>query len=135
VEPLSAACLQTSVRSGKPTTVPGPFTTEMGGLRCGEMSPMVFPAIATLVDAFVAIEDGFAFDAMRLLATPPGSDPPVRCGPSGAAALGGLLAVLRHPSLLDVKTHLGLNASAGVEVLATEGVTDPKLYEKVMARA
>jgi hypothetical protein len=49
--------------------------------------------------------------------------------------LGGLLAVLRHPSLLDVKGHLGLNAGAGVEVLATEGVTDPKLYEKVMARA
>jgi diaminopropionate ammonia-lyase len=134
VEPVSAACLQTSARHGRPTTVAGPFDTEMGGLRCGEMSPMVFPAIATLVDAFVAIEDAFAFEAMRLLAAPPGGDAPVQCGPSGAAALGGLLAVLNDSELIDVRDRLGLNADAGVEVLVTEGVTDAKLYEKVVAR-
>ena len=32
--------------TGSPTTVPGPFETAMGGLRCGEMSPDVFPVVA-----------------------------------------------------------------------------------------
>ncbi len=135
VEPLSAACLQASARNGRPTTLPGPFDTEMGGLRCGEMSPIAFPAVDTLVDAFVAIEDEFAFEAMRLLARPAGGDPAVRCGPSGGAALGGLLAVLKDPGLRETRAWLGLDAGSEVEVLVTEGVTDPGLFEKVMARA
>ena len=134
VEPLSAACLQASARNGRPTTLVGPFDTEMGGLRCGEMSPIAFPAVNTLVDAFVAIEDEFAFEAMRLLARPAGGDPAVRCGPSGGAALGGLLAVLKDPGLRETRAALGLEARSTVEVLVTEGITDPGLFEKVMAR-
>jgi diaminopropionate ammonia-lyase len=106
----------------------------MGGLRCGEMSPVAFPAISTLVDAFIAIEDEVAFEAMRLLARPFPGDPPVRSGPSGAAALAGLLATLHDQALSGVRSKLGLTRNSSVLVLVTEGVTDPPLFEKVLAR-
>ena len=134
VEPASAACVQASVRAGQPAAVPGPFDTAMGGLRCGEMSPSVFPAVASLVDAFVAIEDAFAFEAMRLLARPAPPDPAVACGASGAAALGGLLALLTDPELRDVKDELGIGPDTRVLGLVTEGITDPALFETVLAR-
>ena len=134
VEPASAACVQASARAGEPASVPGPFTTTMGGLRCGEMSPAVFPAVRSLVDAYVGIEDEFAFEAMRLLARPVPPDAVVECGPSGAAALGGLLALLVDPTLKSVATQLGLDAESRVAVLATEGVTDPVVFREVLAR-
>jgi diaminopropionate ammonia-lyase len=133
VEPASATCVQTSVRAGRPTAVPGPFHTTMGGLRCGEMSPSVFPAVSTLVDAFVGIEDAWSFEAMRLLARPAPPDAKVECGPSGAAALGGLLAILTEPALADVREALALT-HARVAVIASEGVTDPGLFAEVLAR-
>jgi diaminopropionate ammonia-lyase len=134
VEPLSATCVQTSIRAGRPTSVPGPFDTEMGGLRCGEMSPSVFPAVESLVDAFVGIEDDFAFEAMRLLARPAAPDPAIACGPSGAAALGGLLATIAHPSLAGTKARLGLGPDSRIVVLASEGITDATVFREVLAR-
>ena len=133
-EPVSAACVQASARAGRPTSVPGPFTTSMGGLRCGEMSPAVFPAVASLVDAFLGIEDAFAFEAMRLLARPVPPDPVVECGPSGAAALGGLLATVADPALASVRERLSLGPETRVLVIVTEGVTDPALFQATLAR-
>lgn len=134
VEPRSAACVQASVRAGHPTVVDGPFETVMGGLRCGEMSPDAFPAISTIVDAFVGIEDAWAFESMRLLARPTGDDAAIRAGASGAAALGGLLAVLRDPDLAPLNQALGLGRDTRVEVLVSEGATDPGHLDRVLAR-
>ncbi|MBA3269365.1 MAG: pyridoxal-phosphate dependent enzyme [Acidobacteria bacterium] len=118
VEPTAAACLQLSARQGRPTAVSGPFDTVMGGLRCGEVSPLAFGATHTLVDRYVAVEDTLAFEAMRLLARPRGDDPVIQCGPSGAAALAGVLALPR-----DYKR---------VMVLVTEGMTDPALFGRAL---
>jgi diaminopropionate ammonia-lyase family len=134
VEPASAACVQASVRAGRPTPLEGPFDTVMGGLRCGVMSPMVFPVAEGFVDAFVGIEDEYAFEAMRRLARPTPPDPALACGPSGAAALGGLLAVLRDPTLGEVRGRLQLGPQTSVIVMVTEGVTEPALYRDVVAR-
>jgi diaminopropionate ammonia-lyase len=133
VEPVTAACVQASVRAGAPTPVPGPFDSRMGGLRCGEMSPDVFPCVHSLVDAYVAIEDDFALEAIRLLARPAAPDPAVRCGASGAAALGGLLALRADSGLAEVGRQLDL-AEARVAVLVTEGVTDPAVFDEALAR-
>jgi diaminopropionate ammonia-lyase len=134
VEPASAACVQASVREGQPTAVPGPFETVMGGLRCGEMSPMVLPAVRALVAGYVAIEDAFVFEAMRLLARPAPPDPPVRSGASGAAALGGLLATLVTDACSELKQRMGLGVDSRITVLVSEGVTDPAVFAEALAR-
>jgi diaminopropionate ammonia-lyase len=131
VEPTSAACLQASARAGRPTVVPGPFDTAMGGLRCGEVSPLAFEAAAPLVTAYVGIDDTWSLNAMRRLARPAGPDPCIAAGASGAAALGGLLATLEDPAAQAVKEALALDASSSVVVIVSEGATDPALWQRV----
>ena len=131
VEPASAACLQFSARDGRPATLQGPFDTVMAGLRCGEVSRAGFDAVLHGVDAYVAIEDHWATDAMRHLAAG-GGDPIVKAGASGAAALGGLLAAVRDPGVADLKDHLGLGLGSRALVLITEGATDPELFAAVV---
>jgi diaminopropionate ammonia-lyase len=134
VEPASAACLQVSAREGRPTTVAGPFDTVMGGLRCGEVSRAGFEAVQAGVAAYLAIEDRWAIDAMRTLASGQGGDPNIRAGASGAAALGGLLALMRDPALAEAHEALSLGQGARVLAIVTEGVTDPELFAAAVGR-
>jgi diaminopropionate ammonia-lyase len=134
VEPLTAACLQMSARAGQPASVPGPFDTAMGGLRCGQVSRAGFATVLSLVRGYIAIEDRWALDAMRQAASGAGGDPVVECGASGAAALGGLLAALRDPQLAGLKEELGLGRGGRVMAFVTEGVTDPELFAAVVGR-
>lgn len=131
VEPARAACVQASLRAGRPTPVAGPLTTIMAGLRCGEVSPLAFEAAADLVDAAVAIDDTWCRAAMRRLARPEAGDPPMRVGTSGAAGVAALLA-LASETPADVRAALGLHPGARVLALATEGVTEPALWAEAV---
>ena len=135
VEPLQAACLLASARAGGPVAVEGPLETTLAGLRNREVSPLAFEAIQPIVDAYVAIDDAWAHEAMRRLGRPGGADPIIDAGASGAAALGGLLAVLQDPALADVRDCLQLGAHSRVLVVVSEGVTDPAVSRAVMERA
>lgn len=128
VEPMQAACLQASARAGKPVAVEGPLDTTLAGLRNREVSPLAFKALFPIVDAFLAIDDGWAHEAMRAFGRPVAGDPLIEAGASGSAALGGLLALCGEPTLAGVRGQLGLSASSRVLVLVSEGVTDPALW-------
>jgi diaminopropionate ammonia-lyase len=132
VEPATAACLQVSARHGAPTVVPGPFDTMMGGLRCGEVSPLAFEGAAPLVDGYIGIDDAWAMEGMRRLARPAGDDPAIAAGASGAAALGGLLATVSDDAADTLKRALALTESSTVVVIVTEAVTDPPLWRRVV---
>ena len=128
VEPTSAASLQASARAGGPVAVTGPLQTAMAGLRNREVSPPAFEALLPIVDAFMSIDDVWALEAMRTFARPLSGDPAIEAGASGSAALGGLLALSRDPSLGPARSQLGLNRDSRVLVLVSEGVTDPALW-------
>jgi len=128
VEPTDAACLQASARAGRPVAVDGPLRTTMAGLRNREVSPLAFASLLPNVDAFMAIDDEWTFEAMRAL-----HRHGIAAGASGAAALGGLLALCQDPSLSAVRQELGLDASARVLAIVSEGVTDPALWSSVVA--
>jgi diaminopropionate ammonia-lyase len=131
VEPTEAACLQASARAGHPVAVEGPLSTTLAGLRNREVSPPAFAALLPNVDAFMAIDDVWAHEAMRVLAHPADGDPAVAAGASGAAALGGVLALCRDQSMRGVMEQLGLGARTRVLVIVSEGVTDPELWSAV----
>jgi diaminopropionate ammonia-lyase len=128
VEPTQAACLQASARAGHPVTVDGPLHTTLAGLRNREVSPLAFEFLLPNVDAFMAIDDQWAFDAMLTL-----NANGIRAGASGAAALGGLLALCRDQSMREMRRELALDDRASVLVLVSEGVTDPDLWASVTA--
>jgi diaminopropionate ammonia-lyase len=131
VEPTSAACLQASARAGRPTAVAGPLATAMAGLRNREVSPLAFNSVRSTVSAFLAIDDLWTLEAMRALAVPAAGDPSVAAGASGAAALGGLMAVCRDAGMTAVREHLSLTPESRVLVIVSEGVTDPGLWSTV----
>ena len=135
VEPTSAACLQASARAGTPVAVTGPLTTTMAGLRNREVSPPAFISLLPNVDAFMAIDDVWSNEATRALGRPRGEDPAIAAGASGAAAVGGLLALCRDVSLSDARARLGLSSSSTVVAIVSEGVTDPEVWRTAIAGA
>jgi diaminopropionate ammonia-lyase len=124
VEPDTAACVAAAVQAGHLVEVPGPHRSIMAGLNCGLASLLALPAVTAAFDAFVAIDDERCREAVRAHAEA-GMD----LGETGAAALAGLMAVVdEHHDALP------LPAEATVLLLATEGVTDPANFERIVGR-
>ncbi len=113
--------------------VTGPLTTTMAGLRNREVSPPAFISLLPNVYAFMAIDDAWSDEATRALGRPRGEDPAIAAGSSGAAALGGLLALCRDVSLAEARARLGLSSSSRVLVIVSEGVTDPEVWRTAIA--
>ena len=127
VEPSSANCLMASARAARMTAVPGPHHSSMAGLNCGLPSELVWPIVAAGTDTFVAIDDHAAEEAMRAYA-----EIGIEAGESGAASLGGLLALTGDPG---AAAGAGLTADARVLLVNTEGATDPVNYHHVLNAA
>ncbi|QHB55673.1 diaminopropionate ammonia-lyase [Ralstonia solanacearum] len=129
VEPVQADCLYQSALQSRPARATGQVDSIMAGLACGETSPLAWRFLRNSVDCFMTIEDGDAVQAMRLLAAGGPRDRPIVAGESGAAGLAGLVALRGQEAL---STAAGLDASARVLVINTEGATAPSVYERLV---
>lgn len=127
VEPLRAACVLQSLEAGKLTEIPGPHTSIMAGLNCGNTSPLAWPYLQGGLSAAVAISDTQARAAMCLLA-----QEDVVSGESGAAGAGGLLALCVGNDAEEIRTRLGITPESTVLVISTEGATDPEAYARIV---
>jgi diaminopropionate ammonia-lyase len=115
VEPESAACLLASAQAGKMLTIPFARSSNMGRLDCYRPSPVAWEILSGLADAFVAISDEDAVEAMIHLA-----QMQVRTSPSGAAGMAGLSQIMRcqHP-----RAALQLGVDSSVLIIITEDAT------------
>ncbi|HEX5533386.1 MAG TPA: pyridoxal-phosphate dependent enzyme [Actinomycetales bacterium] len=112
VEPDTAACLVTSLSCNRPVTVQTGATV-MAGLNCGTVSSAAWPVLQAGCDAAVAVTDAGALQAVHDLARLG-----VSSGPSGAATLAGVRAVLGDQQR---RAELDLETDAVVVLLSTEG--------------
>lgn len=126
VEPTEADCLYRSAEQGTWTAVGGALDTIMAGLACGEPSILAWKLLAPGADAFMAIPDTLAADAMRALA-----GLGVVGGESGVAGLAGLVAAAAHPPM---RAALGLSEISRALAIGTEGATDPEVYTRIVGR-
>ncbi|WP_245808194.1 pyridoxal-phosphate dependent enzyme [Deinococcus hopiensis] len=127
VEPLRADCVLRSLEAGEPTAVPGPHASIMAGLNGGTVSPLAWPVLQGGLSASVALPDGRAEQAVRLLAR--GA---VTSGESGAAGAGGLLELLAGPLAAEARERLGVTPDSTVLLISTEGATDPEAYARTV---
>lgn len=134
VEPEEAAPLLASAMTpdGTPAPASGRLQTIMSCLNCGTVSLTAWPVVRRGADIFFTIEDSHAASAMRRLAHPEPGDPRVVAGQSGAAGLGGLLALCSEPALAGARETLGLDATARVLLVSTEGAIDPVGWEQIV---
>lgn len=129
VEPASAACMFASVEAGRIVEVPGPHRSIMAGLNCGIPSLLAWPVVSTGIDLFVAIEDESAREAMRRM-----KEADIIAGETGAAGIGGLLALLTGADAEHGRSLLGITQSTRVLALCTEGATDPVAYRQIIGQ-
>ncbi len=127
VEPLRAACMLAAMEAGEIVNVPGPHDSIMAGLNCGRASVVAWPIVSQGVDAFIAVDDDRAREAMRLL-----GDASVIAGETGAAGLAGLLELLTGVERENNRAALRVNEKTRVLVLITEGATNPKSYAEIV---
>jgi diaminopropionate ammonia-lyase len=93
------------------------------------VSPLAWAILDRGASAFVAIDDTFALDAMRVLARPAPGDPAIVAGETGASGLAALLAADERD---DVRAVLGLDRSSRVLLIGSEGDTDPEIYTRIV---
>ena len=132
VEPTMADCYFRSAQAGVPVAVTGDLDTVMAGLACGEVSPLAWKVLRDGANAFAAIDDRYALDAMRVLARPATGDPAIVAGETGGCGLALLLAVRAHP---EHRAALALTADSRVLLIGSEGDTDPALYRQIVGAA
>lgn len=127
VEPLSAACAMDAVEAGEVITLPAPQNSIMAGLNCGTLATAAYPMVEQGIDCFLALEDHYSREAMRILAAQgiPASE-------SGVAGLAGLLALFESPEAEPARKHLKLSPESHILLLLTEGVTDPAAYSEIV---
>jgi diaminopropionate ammonia-lyase len=137
VEPLDAACLLESIDTpdGIPLKASGSLNSIMAGLNCGTPSLTAWPIIKAGIDAFMAIPDTDALEAMRLYYYPVKGDPRIVSGESGASSLAALKILCLEDDFAKARQFLGLNEKSNVLLLNTEGDTDPEFFRKVVRRA
>lgn len=124
VESLDADCVAAAVVAGHLVEVPGPHRSIMAGLNCGLASLVALPALTAGFEAMVAVDDDRARDALRAMARAG-----LEVGETGAAPLAGLSAVVE-----EHRAELPVPPEATVLLLATEGVTDPAGFERIVGR-
>jgi diaminopropionate ammonia-lyase len=124
VEPVDAACVTASLRAGRMQRAPGPHRSAMVGLNCGTPSEVAWPLMRDGFDTAVTVDDDDATEAMRALARLG-----IGAGATGAASCAGAARLLDDA---QARAALGLDESATVLVLSTEGVTDLQHYRAVV---
>ncbi len=125
VEPTDAACATASALAGQLVTLAGPQRSIMAGLNCGTPSPIAWPLVSKGISGFVTIDDDWAREAVRALASSG-----VEAGETGAAALGGLLALRRQGRAMPLARLVDERAS--VLVVATEGASDVPAWRAIV---
>jgi diaminopropionate ammonia-lyase len=128
VEPGDADCLFRSAEAGDGTAHSSPAfgNTIMVGLNCETPSMAAWPIVRDRFDCYITIEDHYAEVAMRVL-----TGEGIVAGESGAAGLGGLIALLEEDASF-AEEKLQLRDDAHVLVINTEADTDPEGYRRIV---
>jgi diaminopropionate ammonia-lyase len=134
VEPEKAACFYHSVNdsSGKPIQVTGELTTMMAGLACGRPNPLAWSILKSLGSVFFSCKDEISATGMRVLGNPIAPDERIIAGESGAAPLGLLYELLTQQQWQEQRREWGLDQSAKILLINTEGDTDPANYRRIV---
>ncbi len=131
VEPHAADCLYQSAVAGRLAEAEGNLETVMACLSAGEASPLAWRILDHGAAAFMTMEDRFVVDAMVGMAAGYDGDPPLVVGESGSAGLAALLALKDER---DLRAAAGLDETSRVLIIASEGATDPEIYQHVVGK-
>ena len=132
VEPAKSDGILASFKQDKRTEPTGNLHSMMAGLNCGIPSSSAWKILQSGVDAVMRIEDSYAARAMRELYYPQAEDPRIEAGESGAAGMGGFIAVTSDSRFEKLRDALQIDQQTRVLFYNTEGATDPENFQKIV---
>ncbi|MBG6199591.1 diaminopropionate ammonia-lyase [Labrenzia sp. EL_13] len=132
VEPELAPCLYASAAAGAMTAVDIEAETIMAGLSCGVPSAVAWPVLSALVSGFITIPEHVVAPAVRMLANGNATNHRIEAGESAVAGLCGLICAATQRDLRDA---IVLNEDARIVLIGSEGVTDPTVFNRLLADA
>lgn len=118
VEPVTAACVMASLKTGKPVQVEGDLRTRMAGLACGRPSRPAWNILSRAAFAAMVVVERTAIAVQRDLAAGLDGDAPLSGGDTGIAGIAGLVAAASNPKTRD---RLALGPDSRVFVINSEG--------------
>ncbi|MFL6595070.1 MAG: diaminopropionate ammonia-lyase, partial [Chthoniobacterales bacterium] len=86
-----------------------------------------WPIVSRGMEAFIAIEDERAREAMRVLARIG-----IVAGETGGSGLAGLIELLTGDRSAEYRAALNIDQNTRVLAFITEGATDPEAYARIV---
>ena len=126
VQPHSADSGYQSCMNASRTASKGDLATVMDGLSVRELSADSWAILGSGAFAFITVHDNPALSMLRRLSR----HGELTIGETGIAALAGFKAAVGDP---NVRQRLHLDQSSRVILIASEGITDPLVLDKLLS--
>lgn len=115
-QPSQSAPIIEAARNQRPVRLQGSQQTIMDCLSAGEVSHTAWPVISSIFDAYVAVEEESAVDAVAALRTLG-----VQAGYSGACGMGAYLQFSARPDFAPLREAAEFSSSSRILLIVTEG--------------
>jgi len=130
VEPENADCVFKSIKNNEPTRVEINKETIMGGMSCGDVSTVAWEILKNSSKYCLTIPDDAISTVVALLAESRLSDKKIIAGECAVPGIIALISVFKNKDYLN---KLELNSNSKILLFGCEGLTDNKMYQKLLS--
>ena len=129
VEPMSAACVMESIKSGKIEKIDIKSESLMGGMSCGEVSLVPWEILKSSIKYCISLPDDDIAKTMKLLRNANFSNDKIVAGEN---AVPGVISLIASCEDENVKEKIQLDKNSNILLIGCEGDTDKEMYQKLI---
>ena len=129
VEPKDAECVLQSIKNKKPTSINIQKESIMGGMSCGDVSSLAWEILKHSTNYSISISDEALATTVALLKQKEFSNDEIIAGECGVPGVISLISAIKDKNICE---KLKLNSQSNVLLIGCEGLTDFKMYNKLL---
>jgi diaminopropionate ammonia-lyase len=129
VEPEDAECVLQSIKNTKPTSINIKKESIMGGMSCGDVSSLAWEILRHSTNCSISISDEAIATTIALLKQKEFSNEEIIAGECGVPGVISLISAIKDKNICE---KLKLNSQSNVLLIGCEGLTDFKMYNKLL---
>jgi len=129
VEPKDAECVLQSIKNKKPTSINIQKESIMGGMSCGDVSSLAWEILKHSTNYSISISDEAVATTVALLKQKEFSNDEIIAGECGVPGVISLISTIKDKNNCE---KLKLNSQSNVLLIGCEGLTDFKMYNKLL---
>ena len=131
VEPKDAECVLQSIKNKKPTSINIQKESIMGGMSCGDVSSLAWEILKHSTNYSISISDEAVATTVALLKQKEFSNDEIIAGECGVPGVISLISAIKDKNICE---KLKLNSQSNVLLIGCEGLTDFKMYNKLLKK-